>query len=94
MGKVGQQLPLGDTPVGVASIASPQQEKSARHAQYTDNDQEPPSRCRGPPTHQGRFTQGMQRGRGAPGFAGGVFSAVMDSPTHAFHAWVAARLAA
>lgn len=39
-------------------------------------------------------TEGMQRGRGAPGFRGGVFSAVMDSPTHAFHAWVAARLAA
>ena len=39
-------------------------------------------------------TQGMQKGRGAPGFAGGVFSAVMDSPTHAFHSWVAERLAA
>lgn len=39
-------------------------------------------------------TQGMQKGRGAPGFDGGVFSSVMDSPTHAFHAWVAARLAA
>lgn len=39
-------------------------------------------------------TEGMQRGRGAPGFRGGVFSPVMDSPTHAFHAWVAARLAA
>ncbi|MEL6794178.1 MAG: SRPBCC family protein, partial [Pseudomonadota bacterium] len=39
-------------------------------------------------------TQGMQKGRGAPGFAGGVFSAVMDSPTHAFHAWVAERLSA
>lgn len=39
-------------------------------------------------------TEGMQRGRGAPGFAGGVFSAVMDSPTHAFHAWVAKRLSA
>lgn len=39
-------------------------------------------------------TQGMQTGRGAPGFAGGVFSAVMDSPTHCFHDWVAARLSA
>ncbi len=37
-------------------------------------------------------TEGMQKGRGAPGFAGGVFSAVMDSPTHAFHAWVAQRI--
>ncbi len=39
-------------------------------------------------------TEGMQRGRGAPGFAGGVFSPAMDAPTHAFHAWIAARLAA
>ncbi|MGB0504576.1 MAG: aromatic ring-hydroxylating oxygenase subunit alpha [Pikeienuella sp.] len=39
-------------------------------------------------------TQGMQVGRGAPGFAGGVFSEVMDSPTHCFHDWVAARLSA
>jgi len=38
-------------------------------------------------------TEGMQKGRGAPGFAGGVFSAVMDSPTHCFHAWVAERIA-
>jgi phenylpropionate dioxygenase-like ring-hydroxylating dioxygenase large terminal subunit len=38
-------------------------------------------------------TEGMQKGRGAPGFAGGVFSAVMDSPTHCFHNWVAERIA-
>lgn len=37
--------------------------------------------------------EGMQRGRHAPGFDGGRFSAVMDSPTHVFHAWAAARLA-
>ena len=37
--------------------------------------------------------EGMQRGRGAPGFDGGVFSPVMDGPTHAFHRWVARRLA-
>lgn len=37
-------------------------------------------------------TEGMQRGRGAPGFAGGVFSAAMDGPTHRFHAWIASRL--
>ncbi|HKK37046.1 MAG TPA: aromatic ring-hydroxylating dioxygenase subunit alpha [Paracoccaceae bacterium] len=37
--------------------------------------------------------EGMQRGRGAPGFDGGVFSPVMDGPTHAFHRWVAAKLA-
>ena len=38
--------------------------------------------------------EGMQKGRGAPGFDGGVFSPVMDSPTHMFHDWVAARLGA
>ena len=37
--------------------------------------------------------EGMQRGRGAPGFSGGVFSPAMDGPTHCFHDWVAARLA-
>ena len=37
-------------------------------------------------------TQGMQKGRGAPNFDGGVFSSVMDSPTHCFHQWVADRL--
>ncbi|MEO1550656.1 MAG: aromatic ring-hydroxylating dioxygenase subunit alpha [Pseudomonadota bacterium] len=41
-----------------------------------------------------QVTQGMQQGRGAPNFDGGVFSPEMDSPTHAFHAWVARRLAA
>lgn len=38
--------------------------------------------------------EGMQKGRGAPGFDGGVFAPVMDSPTHMFHDWVAARLGA
>ena len=36
--------------------------------------------------------EGMQRGRGAPGFDGGRFSPTMDAATHAFHAWVADRL--
>ncbi|MEL6582922.1 MAG: aromatic ring-hydroxylating dioxygenase subunit alpha [Pseudomonadota bacterium] len=36
--------------------------------------------------------EGMQKGRTAPHFDGGRFSAVMDSPTHLFHAWVAERL--
>lgn len=36
--------------------------------------------------------EGMQRGRHASGFDGGRFSPVMDSPTHAFHAWVAERM--
>lgn len=36
--------------------------------------------------------EGMQKGRGAPGFDGGRFSPVMDGPTHGFHDWVADRL--
>ena len=36
--------------------------------------------------------EGMQRGRGAPGFDGGKFSPAMDAPTHVFHHWAAARL--
>ncbi|WP_375227569.1 aromatic ring-hydroxylating oxygenase subunit alpha [Roseobacter sp. S98] len=36
--------------------------------------------------------EGMQRGRHAVSFDGGRFSPVMDSPTHLFHDWVAARL--
>ena len=38
--------------------------------------------------------EGMQRGRGSPAFGGGVFSGVMDEPTHHFHRYVARRLAA
>lgn len=37
-------------------------------------------------------TEGMQKGRNAVNFDGGVFSPVMDSPTHCFHTWVAGRL--
>ena len=36
--------------------------------------------------------EGMQRGRHAPGYDGGKFSAVMDAPTHHFHSWVASAL--
>ena len=36
--------------------------------------------------------EGMQRGRASPAFLGGVFSGVMDEPTHHFHKWVANRL--
>jgi len=36
--------------------------------------------------------QGMQKGRAGIHFDGGKFSPVMDSPTHCFHQWVAARL--
>ena len=36
--------------------------------------------------------EGMQRGRGAPGFDGGRFSPAMDGPTHIFHDWVAQKI--
>ena len=35
--------------------------------------------------------EGMQRGRSADAFDGGVFSPVMDAATAAFHGWVTAR---
>jgi choline monooxygenase len=38
--------------------------------------------------------EGMQLGRASPGYDGGVFSPVMDVPTHHFHRWIADRLAA
>jgi choline monooxygenase len=33
--------------------------------------------------------ESMQKGRRSPGYQGGVFSPVMDGPTHHFHTWVA-----
>ena len=36
--------------------------------------------------------EGMHIGRGASAFDGGVFSAVMDGPTHCFHHWAAIGL--
>lgn len=38
--------------------------------------------------------EGMQKGRHVPGFDGGRFSPVMDSPTHCFHDWVAGKVMA
>jgi choline monooxygenase len=38
--------------------------------------------------------EGMYRGRSAPGFDGGHFSPVMDSPTYVFHQWVAGKMVA
>jgi choline monooxygenase len=35
--------------------------------------------------------EGMQCGRASPGFDGGVFSPVMDIPTHHFHQWFGKR---
>ncbi len=37
--------------------------------------------------------EGMQRGRKSPAFKGGVFSPVLDGPTHHFHQWVANKYA-
>ncbi len=36
--------------------------------------------------------EGMQKGRYAPQYDGGKFSAKMDNPTHHFHKWVACHL--
>jgi choline monooxygenase len=36
--------------------------------------------------------EGMQKGRSSPAYQGGVFSPVMDNPTHHFHQWVARKL--
>jgi choline monooxygenase len=36
--------------------------------------------------------QGMHLGRASPSYTGGVFSPVMETPTHHFHNWVAARM--
>lgn len=36
--------------------------------------------------------EGMQRGRRSPAFGGGVFSPVMDPPSHCFHKWIAGRV--
>lgn len=38
--------------------------------------------------------EGMQNGRKSPGFRGGVFSPVLDEPTHHFHTWTANRYSA
>ena len=38
--------------------------------------------------------EGMQAGRGSPGFEGGILTPVQDVPTHHFHRWVANAYAA
>jgi choline monooxygenase len=35
--------------------------------------------------------EAMQLGRQSPGFQGGVFTPIMDVPTHHFHAWIARK---
>lgn len=37
--------------------------------------------------------EGMQAGRKSPAYNGGIFSPVLDGPTHHFHSWVANRYA-
>lgn len=37
--------------------------------------------------------EGMQNGRKSPAFEGGVFSPVLDGPTHNFHQWLAKQYA-
>ena len=36
--------------------------------------------------------EGMQKGRQSPAFNGGVFSPIMDNPSHQFHKWVVSSL--
>jgi choline monooxygenase len=36
--------------------------------------------------------EGMQRGRASPAFDGGLFTPLMDVPTHHFHQWFLSRL--
>jgi len=36
--------------------------------------------------------QGMHLGRASPSYSGGVFSPVMETPTHHFHNWIAERM--
>lgn len=38
--------------------------------------------------------EGMQKGRSASGFDGGVFAPAMDAPTHLFHRWTASKMLA
>ena len=39
-----------------------------------------------------KAVEGMQKGRASPSYNGGNFSAVMDTPTHMFHKWIANNL--
>ena len=40
------------------------------------------------------MVQEMQRGRASPAFEGGVFTPVLEPPTHCFHKWMARALSA
>ena len=68
------------------------------HIYYATDQSDPDLRARNTEQWKGVFiedvfvVEGMQRGRNAPGFDGGRFSPVMDSPTHLFHDWVAGRI--
>ncbi|MEM9012509.1 MAG: aromatic ring-hydroxylating dioxygenase subunit alpha [Pseudomonadota bacterium] len=67
-------------------------EEAARGAAHLELRQQNAAQWQGVLSEDVFVTEGMQKGRGAPAFDGGTFSAVMDSPTHCFHAWVADRL--
>ncbi len=68
------------------------------HLYYATPETDPAMRAENTKLWKGVFeedifvVEGMQRGRHAPDFDGGRFSAVMDSPTHCFHDWVASKL--
>jgi len=38
------------------------------------------------------FLEDVDAVEGSPGYSGGVFSPLMDNPTHHFHQWVARKL--
>jgi choline monooxygenase len=68
---------VGDETIGAELEASRKANREAWRAVFAE-DIEP--------------VEGMQKGRSSPGYQGGVFSPVMDNPTHHFHQWVARKL--
>lgn len=68
------------------------------HIYYASGDTPDGLRLRNAEQWRGVFVEdidvveGMQAGRGAPGFDGGRFSPAMDGPTLLFHRWVAERM--
>ncbi|MEO0944896.1 MAG: RHO alpha subunit C-terminal catalytic domain-containing protein, partial [Pseudomonadota bacterium] len=68
------------------------------HIYYASDDTSDSLRAKNTEQWRGIFiedigvVEGMQAGRGAPGFDGGRFSPAMDGPTHHFHRWVATRM--
>lgn len=79
------------TPLGVAAT------REAVHLYYAAPDTDPALRARNAALWRTVFeediavVEGMQRGRAAPGFDGGVLSPAMEAATACFHAWAAER---